>query len=592
MKTKLETIKELLGKAGWRASEIGLSRFILLLLLSVTTATAWAEDHLKSYIDVCKGGIGEVCITGCVYDTDMTDYETAEHYGISVRAVVSTAPDNSYDNYDEAESITMEYVERPDVNSTFGLTGKHGFTSKVFVYPHWFEDNSEMTVYVRIYAKVYTNHEEVLLKSTSTTVRMGYGYGTEESPYVIFNAADWDLMADPVLAPFYADSYIRLANVADDGDDYDNSTAATKAFGTSASPFAGHFDGKGQTLNVNISGTGQHVAPFAYVNGASIHDLTVSGSISGSQYAGGIVGHAAGSLTMKSCLCSTAISSFAIFAGGLVGWCDDLTLNMQNCLFKGSFSPGNGGQYQPIASKESVAVVEENLLDVYYLNTSAPSEGMSDCAFYAVEGIPVNTTYVDGEWDKPVRLIDGQTYYAPHTIVKKDRWNAKTRTLTVYSNPGTKYRRKTDIEHLIIGNTVTDIEEEAFYECVNIKTVTFEQNSHLERIGHVAFISCEALTEITIPASVRTIDDSAFELCYGLRSFTAAEGSQLEAMDEYVFAYCEDLTSVAFLGVTPPDVTASTFAPGLNTDRLKFYVRSAEYKQGDFWGGYTMRGNG
>ncbi len=65
---------------------------VVLGVMLTTTATAWAEDHVKSSIDVCKGGLGEVCITGWVYDTQRKSYETAENYGISVRAVVSTAP--------------------------------------------------------------------------------------------------------------------------------------------------------------------------------------------------------------------------------------------------------------------------------------------------------------------------------------------------------------------------------------------------------------------------------------------------------------------------------------------------------------------
>ena len=395
---------------------------VVLGVMLTTTATAWAEDHVKSSIDVCKGGLSEVCITGWVYDTQRKSYETAENYGISVRAVVSTTPNENDDNYDESESESydMEYVERPDVNSTFGLTGKHGFTTKVPVFAYWFEETSEMTVYVKIYATIgvgyYANPEEVLLTSTSTTVRNNIGYGTEEFPYVLSNAADWNLMADSELAPFYADSYIRLANAEDDGYDYDNSTAVTKAFGTSANPFTGHFDGKGQTLNVNISGTRQYVAPFAYVNGASIHDLTVSGSISGSQYAGGIVGHGGSStLNLKNCACSATISGFTHYAGGILGWCDDLTLKLFNCLFKGSFSPGSGGKYHPIALKYASATVKAPAArGVYYLNTAAPSDGLDDNRVIGAEGTPVSETRVENEWDDTIRAVDGKDYYGIH----------------------------------------------------------------------------------------------------------------------------------------------------------------------------------
>ena len=551
-----------------------LTRFFLALLVLLMTA-ATARAGISSNIDVCKGGLGEVCIGGWVYDTERKSLETAEYDGIAVRAVVSTKPNKDDDDYDENESYEVKYVERPDVNSAFGLTGIHGFRTKVSVFPPWFGVNNEMTVYVKIYATIgkhTANPQEILLKSTSTTVRTNYGYGTEDIPYVISNAAEWDTMAD--LSPFYADSYIRLANMADDYYDYDNSTAITKAFGLSACPFAGHFDGRGQTLNVNISSTEQYTAPFAYVNGASIHDLTVSGTVNGSQYAGGIVGHATGTLSMECCICDASIINFTQYAGGLVGFCEDMTLNLQNCLFKGSFSVATGstGMSQPIAVKNIDKPFTRNVHDVYYVNT----ETMDDIR--GVLGIPVSRYFVTDEWHIEMRLIDGLTYYGNNL---PDEWNAATGTLYVNSNPGEKYFEDRSIIHLIIGRGVTNIEKRAFCGCINIKTVTFEQGSQLECIGDDAFTSCKALTEITIPASVRTIGELAFNECHVLRSFTAAEGSQLETIGFFIFNECLDLTSIALLGVMPP--TAPKDWGTLEVDKLKFYVRSAEYKNGEFW---------
>ncbi|MBO4800600.1 MAG: fibronectin type III domain-containing protein [Bacteroidaceae bacterium] len=386
---------------------------LLLAVFSATTMPIWAE--VKSYIDVCKGGLGEVCISGWVYDTDRKSYETSDSYGISVRAVVSTSSSND----DLSESNKMEYLERSDVNSTYGLTGKHGFKTKVFAYPHWFGLNSEMTVNVKIYATIgkgyYANPNVVCLKNVDIPVRINYGYGTEEFPYIISSAADWDLMADPDLAPFYADSYIRMANMTDDYYNYDNSTAATKPFGTSTTPFAGHFDGRGQTLNVNLSGS-THVAPFAFTNGATIKNLTVGGTVNSSQYAGGIVGHGGSStLTLQNCICAATISGFTKYAAGILGWCDDLTLNIKNCLFKGSFSPGSGGKYHPIALKYAPKTVTAHAaVCIYYLNTTTPSEGLDNNAIIGAGGFPLSTTFVDGVWDDPITFIDGQTYYTAH----------------------------------------------------------------------------------------------------------------------------------------------------------------------------------
>ncbi|MCR5158959.1 MAG: fibronectin type III domain-containing protein [Prevotella sp.] len=185
-------------------------------------------------------------------------------------------------------------------------------------------------------------------------------------------------------------------------------------FGTATHPFTGHFEGNGQTLNVALNGT-MHVSPFAYTNGATIQDLTVAGTINATQYAGGIVGHAAGTLSVERCVCSATISSFQNYAGGLLGWCDDLTLNFQNCLFKGSFSPGSGGKYHPIALKNAGATIKAPAaVGIYYLNTFAPSEELGDHVIKRAEGLPVSTELVDGVWDDPVTAIDGRTYYAAH----------------------------------------------------------------------------------------------------------------------------------------------------------------------------------
>ena len=63
--------------------------------------------------------------------------------------------------------------------------------------------------------------------------------------------------------------------------------------GTETVPFTGTFDGKGFTLIVNIESMQQSAAPFHYISGATIKNLTVTGSVTAGQHHGsGLVGFA------------------------------------------------------------------------------------------------------------------------------------------------------------------------------------------------------------------------------------------------------------------------------------------------------------
>lgn len=67
-----------------------------------------------------------------------------------------------------------------------------------------------------------------------------------------------------------------------------------------------------------------------------------------------------------------------------------------------------------------------------------------------------------------------------------------------------------DITTVFIGKGVTSICDEAFKDCVNLSSVTFEAGSVLDNIGVSAFAGCTSLGGIEFPGSLRTIGDSAF----------------------------------------------------------------------------------
>ena len=101
------------------------------------------------------------------------------------------------------------------------------------------------------------------------------------------------------------------------------------------------------------------------------------------------------------------------------------------------------------------------------------------------------------------------------------------------------------IEEIKIPASVTDIEDVAFGGCEKLKTISFEADSKLVKIGVGAFCNCSELYEVTIPASVTTIGSQAFTRCSDLQSVTFAPGSKLETIGENAFSGCSKLETIS-----------------------------------------------
>lgn len=85
----------------------------------------------------------------------------------------------------------------------------------------------------------------------------------------------------------YANCYFKLAV------DITNMSGFSTPIGTNTAVFSGFFDGNNKTLSgININRAGDYVGLFGYTSGATIQNLTISGSVKGSKYVGGVVGYA------------------------------------------------------------------------------------------------------------------------------------------------------------------------------------------------------------------------------------------------------------------------------------------------------------
>lgn len=152
--------------------------------------------------------------------------------------------------------------------------------------------------------------------------------------------------------------------------------AGSTMVGTSSNPYTGTFDGSGHTLTFNYDGsTSNEIAPFQYINSATINNLTTTGSINAQNIFGGIVGTAGGNSTLNYCTSSMALTandngdSNNGRVAGFVGRCADnatpigTSVTFNNCIFDGSISSTQGSRCCGLVSwARSTTVTANNCL--------------------------------------------------------------------------------------------------------------------------------------------------------------------------------------------------------------------------------------
>ncbi|MBQ8291547.1 MAG: leucine-rich repeat protein [Clostridia bacterium] len=101
------------------------------------------------------------------------------------------------------------------------------------------------------------------------------------------------------------------------------------------------------------------------------------------------------------------------------------------------------------------------------------------------------------------------------------------------------------MEKITIPDSVTEIGTGAFYDCRNMETVAFGDNSQLKRFSSYVFEGT-GLLSIRVPKNISSIATYAFYNCTKLTEITFAAGSRLESVTAGNFAGCNQLTSVVF----------------------------------------------
>ena len=153
-------------------------------------------------------------------------------------------------------------------------------------------------------------------------------YCSLPNPFVISSNADWDGFLDYVnhCCGFRGKS-VRL--------DGDISTSAIMS-DSEMNAFQGTFDGNAHNINVSINNGGDGAALFRHINGATIKNLRMTGSVSGGRYTAGLVGFVNGTgNSIDGCVVWVNVTGNDNRVGGMVGYARRSGITVNGCVFKG-----------------------------------------------------------------------------------------------------------------------------------------------------------------------------------------------------------------------------------------------------------------
>lgn len=346
-----------------------------------------------------------------------------------------------------------------------------------------------------------------------TTLNLS-GEGTEENPYLIETAANWDNLADYVAEGNNCEgSFFKMtANIGT------TESPITKPLGKQIGPnkltdrrrFAGTFDGNGKTLTVNITNlenpwyeyNKNYCAPFAYAQNVTIKNLHVTGTIvTTGQFASGLVGQSGpdnkldlGICTIDNChvsvnfvgntegnstygnhgtFISIAEGNATItnswfdgsltgknyyYSGGFIGL-NKATANLNNCLFNPSEISiennhiGGSSEFSHDNGGHSAFV------DCYYTKSFSEPED--------AQGIRVFVSYPTGSDVLSIDAPDGNSYY-----IIKHNINWVNIVETIENNSSSELTITNDENEIIAGT------EDKVIEIPAGKTLSLHLNGH------------------------------------------------------------------------------------------------------------------
>lgn len=113
------------------------------------------------------------------------------------------------------------------------------------------------------------------------------------------------------------------------------------------------------------------------------------------------------------------------------------------------------------------------------------------------------------------------------------------------------------LENITFPENVETIDRYAFSYCINLKNISFSNNSKLKTIGEGSFQNCDSLTDVKLPTGISEIGEYAFKGCKSLPSITLP--ANIKSIGSAAFEDCEKLTEIHFKSSNPPRMDSYIF---------------------------------
>ena len=505
----------------------------------------------------------------------------------------------------------------------------------------------------------WTNADDFIKASDyggAVTVTAGLAFLTDDNPaqQVSGTVNNTSLIDDKKLTPDLSSAFTDngddtytinnaygwkdFCNALDDGTSFNGKTiklaqniSVTRMAGSSDHKFTGTFNGQGNTLTVSYSGS-SYVAPFSYVDGATIQNLVVEGTISSSDTrAAGVIGETGspgttGKSYITNCVSSSTITGgnysggFSIggnveiegcvfngtingnsLSGGFVGYSQS-TLKITNSLFApqssssisgGTFYYNNGDagtltncyytEALGTAQGKAPRTVEPGTnvtvsIEAVALTGSTTAYDVSGITAYSGGGLALDngngaTTLYYGSGDQ-VSLTLASTTPEGYTL---DSYNASAGTLSGSANPYTLTMPDEDV--MVTANYLL-----AFYYGTCGTNVYYAYNSSTNTLtifgtgemadydgSNMPWYSYRAkITTVIISDEVTSIGNYAFNGCTSLTSIVIPV--KVSSIGKYAFNGCTDLTSVTiYPSLNEVSVGDGAFANNASGRRIYVY---------------------
>ena len=209
-----------------------------------------------------------------------------------------------------------------------------------------------------------------------------------------------------------------------------------------------------------------------------------------------------------------------------------------------------GYDYANIESLKITGVLND--VDFLFIYRMMPNLKNLDIAEVNITALPIQAFY---------KSTNVENLILPNTLItigEEMFYQSKLKTVVIPANATTignsAFEQCASLISIDIPANVETIGTAVFWGCSSLATVTFENGSQLKTIGggssyYGAFSDCTALTSIEIPASVETIEAAAFKGCSSLATVTFENGSQLKTIgggsySSGAFSDCTALTSI------------------------------------------------